>query len=957
MRLFFPPARVLWDRRLPVLVTLVAAAVLAGGALAFYVASGTGVASASVGSISAPSNLTTQQTGANITVSWTAATLDSGAAVQGYIVKRSDGTTICGSPTLDSSLTCTDTSVPGGTFTYTVTAVFHGFSAATTTGSLTALGAPTITASPSNPSASRAPSISFSNGSGYSCQLDGSGFAPCSSPKSYTALADGSHTFTVHSTQGGSTGPDGTYVWTIDSTPPSITAKPTSTSTSATPSFSFTHTESSYTFMCQLDGSAFTACSSPQAYSGLADGSHTFTVEGVDGAGVATTVASYPWTIDTTAPVTTLALSPTSPNGAGGWYTTAPTFTLSATDTAGSGVASTRYQIDSGTTNTYTTAVTVPEGQHTISYWSTDNAGNAETKNTTATIHVDTTAPTAVLATVPTPASALLIGSTLYYRGNASGSFSLADAVTDSGSGPSSASFPAIATGGWTHGAETVSTGTGSAPTISYSSSTFSWTANPTNPSGYAITSADAAGNLASTPLGFVSDTTAPTGGALNVNGAAATGPGSTSTTTSTTFSITRTDYGETASATQAGLSSSTLSVQSATLTASTCGAAGSGGPFTTPTTITATTQPSGIVSGYCYLYTLAGTDKVGNTATITTTTAVSSPAGFTAASGSPFATGGAAADALAFSPSGGLLATGDQGPSSRVSVFSVGTGGVLTPVSGSPFASGRNPASVAFSPDGTLLAVANVSDTNVSVFSVGGGGTLTPISGSPFATGSAPNSVAFSPDGTLLAVANDGANSISVFSVGSGGALTRVSGSPFATGSSPISLAFGAGGTLLATANQGAGTVSVFSVGSGGALTQVTGSPYATGANPFSVAFSSDGTRLAIANYSSNQVSMFSVAGGGALTPVSGGPFPTGSGPYGVAFSPSGGLVATADDNISRVSVLSVDSGGALSELSASPFTTGGGPLAVAFSPSGGLLATANDDGTVTVLINNTGQ
>ena len=54
----------------------------------------------------------------------------------------------------------------------------------------------------------------------------------------------------------------------------------------------------------------------------------------------------------------------------------------------------------------------------------------------------------------------------------------------------------------------------------------------------------------------------------------------------------------------------------------STCGAAGSGGPYTSLTTITGTSNPS-ITVGYCYRYVLTGTDNVGNTVSISTTVKV----------------------------------------------------------------------------------------------------------------------------------------------------------------------------------------------------------------------------------------------------------------------------------------------------------------------------------------------
>jgi WD40 repeat protein len=276
--------------------------------------------------------------------------------------------------------------------------------------------------------------------------------------------------------------------------------------------------------------------------------------------------------------------------------------------------------------------------------------------------------------------------------------------------------------------------------------------------------------------------------------------------------------------------------------------------------------------------------------------------------------------------------------------------------VAGSPFSATRvlspGRVSAAFSPGGRLLATANGMGLSVSVFSVSASGTLTPVAGSPFASGSA-TAVAFSPHGGLLATANDGQGSVSMFSVDpSTGALTPVPGSPFASdgGPDPISVAFSPDGKLLATPNAGDDTVSVFSVDpSSGALTPVPGSPFASGSgsDPFSVAFSPDGGLLAVANPqgSGGSVSLFSVnASTGALTPVPGSPFPTGSGPVSVAFSPDGGLLATANTRDDTISVFSVDpSTGALSELFGSPYPTGAGPLSVAFSPDGGLLATGN--------------
>lgn len=89
--------------------------------------------------------------------------------------------------------------------------------------------------------------------------------------------------------------------------------------------------------------------------------------------------------IDTTPPtISVTSISPT-PNGAG-WNNTSPvTVNLGATDT-GSGVASIKYTVDGGSTvtvNAATAALNVSgNGNHTVSYFATDVAGNSSNSQT-----------------------------------------------------------------------------------------------------------------------------------------------------------------------------------------------------------------------------------------------------------------------------------------------------------------------------------------------------------------------------------------------------------------------------------------------------------------------------------------------------------------------------------------------------------------------------------------------
>lgn len=87
-----------------------------------------------------------------------------------------------------------------------------------------------------------------------------------------------------------------------DTTPPDTTidSGPAdgSSSDDTTASFSFSASESGSAFQCALDGAAWSPCTSPATYGGLAASAHTFAVRAIDGAGNADpSPATRSWTV------------------------------------------------------------------------------------------------------------------------------------------------------------------------------------------------------------------------------------------------------------------------------------------------------------------------------------------------------------------------------------------------------------------------------------------------------------------------------------------------------------------------------------------------------------------------------------------------------------------------------------------------------------------------------------
>ncbi len=143
------------------------------------------------------------------------------------------------------------------------------------------------------------------------------------------------------------------------------------------------------------------------------DGIKTVAVEFRNGAGAISAQKSASITLDQTAP-STAAIREGASTGCSTFFGTV-TVKLTPTD-AGSGVASTVYQVDGGSTQTYSAPFTVTgTGNHTVTWHSTDHAGNVESTETMAiNIVVPLLTPTPASGAVGAPVS---VGGTNFKSG------------------------------------------------------------------------------------------------------------------------------------------------------------------------------------------------------------------------------------------------------------------------------------------------------------------------------------------------------------------------------------------------------------------------------------------------------------------------------------------------------------------------------------------------------------
>jgi 6-phosphogluconolactonase len=125
----------------------------------------------------------------------------------------------------------------------------------------------------------------------------------------------------------------------------------------------------------------------------------------------------------------------------------------------------------------------------------------------------------------------------------------------------------------------------------------------------------------------------------------------------------------------------------------------------------------------------------------------------------------------LAVNPKTTYLYIARSGTKGGVAVYSIGSGGALSPVTGTPFAAGSGTFSVALDNTGTYVYAANRTDGTVSGYTIVPGATtaalsLTPLNGSPYGSGSGVQALGSDSTGKyLLAVAFNGSPDLTMYS------------------------------------------------------------------------------------------------------------------------------------------------------------------------------------------------
>ena len=189
----------------------------------------------------------------------------------------------------------------------------------------------------------------------------------------------------------------------------------------------------------------------------------------------------------------------------------------------------------------------------------------------------------------------------------------------------------------------------------------------------------------------------------------------------------------------------------------------------------------------------------------------------------------------------------------------------------------------VAFSADGTYMAVAHGSSPYITIYKRSGD-TFTKLA-NPASLPSGPGfGVAFSADGTYMAVAHSSSPYITIYKR-SGDTFTRLANPASLPAGSGNGVAFSADGTYMAVAHYLSPFITIYKR-SGDTFTKLANPAPLPNDNAYGVAFSADGTYMAVAHGSSPYITIYKRSGDTFTKLANPETLPNGEA-YGVAFFP----------------------------------------------------------------------
>lgn len=167
---------------------------------------------------------------------------------------------------------------------------------------------------PEEESNSRSGTIEFScdEACTFTCSLDGAPAIGCQGSFAFAGLNDGPHFIEVVPTDLVDIEGEGArHDWTIDATPPTLTllSTPPAVGNSDVATVEF-ECDEVCRVLCSLDGAPAVECQSPYLVT-AGEGAHTLTLAATDFFGNDADVATVEWTVDVTAPQTTIDIAPT----------------------------------------------------------------------------------------------------------------------------------------------------------------------------------------------------------------------------------------------------------------------------------------------------------------------------------------------------------------------------------------------------------------------------------------------------------------------------------------------------------------------------------------------------------------------------------------------------------------------------------------------------------------------